>query len=210
MVIEYDQNTLWGTIMMLGQWEGAVYKEGCYMGLISASITLGMKIACYAETGDFGVGGIRSKWFGHPFVYSLFVFVLGFILVFRSTIAYGRFWAGRSSISLMSSKWADASMQACLFDNADYKGSRVYKSAATSAAEGEAGTQVASDKHAWRTHFLSTMSLLHAAALADLMGEDIPAALYVHHPSLIAPQCVRADLGEHLNPPPCPSLCCHR
>ena len=74
----------------------------------------------------------------------------------------------------MSSKWADAVMQGVIFDNAHY-GPRVNKLQGMAGLEDEAGKFTASNKRAWRTRFISAMSLLHGVALADLQGEDMDA-----------------------------------
>jgi len=88
--------------------------------------------------------------FKHPYVYQIYTFVLGFILVFRCNLSYARFWEGRTNIQLMSSKWADAVLQAVVFDSVSNKSQK--------------------DIHAWRTSFVSMMSLLHGVALAELGG----------------------------------------
>lgn len=89
--------------------------------------------------------------FEHPYVYQIYTFVLGFILVFRCNLSFQRFWEGRSSIQLMSSKWADAALQAIVFDDVSASKSRL-------------------DVHLWRTQYISLMSIMHGTALAQLSG----------------------------------------
>jgi len=58
-----------------------------------------------------------SNIFDHPYVYQVYTFVLGFVIVFRANLAYSRFWEGRSCLELMTSKWSDAALQSSVFDN---------------------------------------------------------------------------------------------
>lgn len=47
----------------------------------------------------------------HPYPYQVFCFVLGFLLVFRTTFAHNRYQQAIQNISLMTSKWGDVALQ---------------------------------------------------------------------------------------------------
>ena len=44
-------------------------------------------------------------------MHEVFTYVLGFVLVFRINLAYGRWWEGRGHIEQMSSQWFDVAQQ---------------------------------------------------------------------------------------------------
>jgi hypothetical protein len=43
----------------------------------------------------------------HPYATFIFTSLLGFLLVFRGNLAYGRYWEARSQLQKMSVMWAD-------------------------------------------------------------------------------------------------------
>jgi len=59
------------------------------------------------------------KVFFHPYAHQVFAITAGFLLVFRSQLAYQRFWEGRSAMANMQSKWSDSAMQSMLYDDCD-------------------------------------------------------------------------------------------
>jgi predicted membrane chloride channel (bestrophin family) len=91
-------------------------------------------------------------------VYQVFTYVLGFVLVFRINLAYGRWWEGRGHIEQMSSQWFDVAQQACCFDQF------------TDASEKE--------KQLFRLQLTGLMSVLHACATRELChGAQVPCLL---------------------------------
>jgi predicted membrane chloride channel (bestrophin family) len=56
---------------------------------------------------------------GHPYIYYNLSFIVGFVLVFRSNFAYGRFVTGRVQLQNMSSMWAYACTTALAFEALD-------------------------------------------------------------------------------------------
>merc|ERR1719335_2145575 len=48
-------------------------------------------------------------------IYTAFSFALGFLLVFRNSQAYSRFWEGARLLRLASKEWYDACAQAIAF-----------------------------------------------------------------------------------------------
>jgi len=114
-----------------------------YPAFCSVALTLMLKIL---RQNGYEIWG--EPVFNHPFPYQLYTFLLGFMLVFRTTLTYARFWHGRTMLELMSSKWTDVALQAVIFD---YQSKR-------------------DDLVEWKRHFLSAISVLHAVALASLGG----------------------------------------
>ena len=56
-----------------------------------------------------------SRSVGHQ----VFAITASFLLVFRSQLAYQRFWEGRTAIAGMQAKWSDSAAQAVLFSDTD-------------------------------------------------------------------------------------------
>ena len=46
-----------------------------------------------------------SLLFEHPYPFQVFGVIVAFSLVFRTNVAYGRFWETRSMTTVMSTKW---------------------------------------------------------------------------------------------------------
>lgn len=52
------------------------------------------------EDGTKNRSSEAREWFGHPYPYQTFAFIVGFILVFRSNFGYGRYWEGRTNLQV--------------------------------------------------------------------------------------------------------------
>jgi len=144
-MIDYDQRTC-GGLHLICKIEGSVYKRVIPYAVFSACEVLTLKALKHWDVVD------ASDVFDHPYVYQIYTFVLGFVLVFRCNLAYQRFWEGRTCLELMSSKWSDAALQSIIFDNVANKPEM--------------------DRRAFRARILSLFSLLHATALARLQDCD--------------------------------------
>ena len=96
--------------------------------------------------------------------------VLGFLVVFRCSIMYTRFWEGRTNIELMTSKWSIAAMQCVTFGN--------YGEDATKDDKFYMGGkfQTTEDRLKFRHRILSLFSLLNATALARQRRYPSPSA----------------------------------
>ena len=53
---------------------------------------------------------------GHPYPFQPFAYICGFVLVFRTNVAYGRYWEMSQQVTLMAAKWSDAAVEAITFD----------------------------------------------------------------------------------------------
>jgi len=60
-----------------------------------------------------------SGIWGHPYIYYNLSFIVGFVLVFRSNFAYGRFVTGRVQLQKMSAMWAYSCTTALSFEASD-------------------------------------------------------------------------------------------
>ncbi|KAF4653753.1 Zinc finger, RAN-binding domain containing 2 [Perkinsus chesapeaki] len=58
----------------------------------------------------------------HPFALQIYTYIFGFVVVFRTKMAYDRYWEAMTNLSLMVSKWGDAFMQLVAFSNATIEG----------------------------------------------------------------------------------------
>ena len=144
-MILYDQRHCAG-LPLLFQITGSIYPRVLPHILLSSSIVLSLKgIEEWTDITAF------SEIFDHPYVYQIYTFVLGFVMVFRSSLAYSRFWEGRTEIEAMSSKWGDAALLAVVFDN-------------------QTRAEVVPCRAQWRWQILSVTSLLHGLAIATLGG----------------------------------------
>lgn len=47
----------------------------------------------------------------HPFAYSTFSFIVGFMLIFRTNFGYQRYWEGCTNLQLMTQRFSDALLQ---------------------------------------------------------------------------------------------------
>jgi len=148
-MIEYDQRSgMCGGANLIFKLKGSVFGQVAPNASVAAGIALGLKIL-----GLFFPALLDNATFNHPFPYSVFTFVLGFVIVFRCENAYLRFWEGRTMLELMTTKWSDAALQSVVFDNVSKKSE--------------------ADRRAFRSRIISLFSLMHATALCSLReGED--------------------------------------
>ncbi|KAL4435251.1 hypothetical protein ABPG77_001933 [Micractinium sp. CCAP 211/92] len=118
----------------------------------------------------------------HPYPYQLFAFLVGFILVFRSNLAYARFWEGRSQLQLLSAHWADAVVKALTFEAV----SAAHACAnGAQGSDGSDGRQASHQQHrldAFATRLLHSASLLHGLSLQHLRRDWCLANLSPHEP----------------------------
>ena len=96
--------------------------------------------------------------FVHPYPYQMYAFIVGFGLIFRTNLAYSRYWEGRDAIANMGSKWADAVLQFDSFLLEPGKND-----------DGEDAEELSSIK----AQFLHAMSLTHALAIMTIRGDDV-------------------------------------
>lgn len=107
--------------LRLFQWKGSVMPFSCGVALPCALLTVGIKLLpSYVSDGGadgvwdlLGLEGSAENVAGAAF--SGMNFLIGFLVVFRSSQAYNRFWEGLSSINSMQGEWWDAASSLCAF-----------------------------------------------------------------------------------------------
>jgi len=140
-MIRYDTEA---TYMLVFGWQGSVYKKAVKRALPAVLMT-----ALFIVWKEYHPESMNSDGFQNEFAYSVFTYLLGFIVIFRCNLAYSRFWEGRNSIEKMTNCWIDASIKCITFDNFKNK-------------------NPPENVRLWRLKMLGLFSLLHGTALSTL------------------------------------------
>lgn len=100
-MIDYEFGT-WGVLFVFKS-EGSVFKRSLVFALPSAVLgyVLSKWIVPLTGMDNIDTKGLVSLW-------GSFTFILGFLLVFRTQIAYGRFWEGCMALTRVRSVWFNA------------------------------------------------------------------------------------------------------
>lgn len=126
--------------------KGSVFPRACAYAVPAGILASSFKLLENYEV-------IGSEWFfilENNAAYSGFSFVVGFLLIFRTSQAYSRFWDGATKVNEMRSKWCDAFSSLVAF-------SRVSKSPKA-------------DILRFQHTLLRLFSLMHSLALQRLHG----------------------------------------
>jgi len=105
--------------------------------------------------------------FDHPYPFQIYAFIVGFALVFRSNIAFGRFWEGRTGLQWMGGKWCDVAIQCRVFDSAGF----IPEGDADKDKDKDMASSSSSSSYGDEISHLT--SLLHALALQSLRGDNL-------------------------------------
>jgi len=118
---------------------------------------------------------VREEFIDHPYAFHVFVYMLGFLMVFRTNFAYGRYWEAMGTMQAMGAKWLDGALMGIIFDaggnnNAHllhgmYSDASLEDHAKTAAKGGPVHSVFAAD-------VCHLCSLMHALALAHLRGDS--------------------------------------
>ena len=100
--------------------------------------------------------------FAHPYPYTIFANLVGFTLIYRTNIAYSRYWEGITQCRLMSSKWGDSAVHVMSMDC-------LTKPPASPLAPGQ--PTLASTRSLYRAAVCHRFSLMHGLAIAHLRRE---------------------------------------
>ena len=106
MVIVYRKAFLGLPLMM--RWVGSALPRALVPALFSTFLT-----SCLEA---FMPPRILEAFFDHPYPFQVFAYSVAFALVFRTQIAYHRYWDMRTDVQKMSSKWGDALAFALAFE----------------------------------------------------------------------------------------------
>ncbi|KAF4656471.1 Zinc finger, RAN-binding domain containing 2 [Perkinsus olseni] len=97
-MITYDNDQ--SAVKLILQRSGSVFPRALLPALTAALITFGL--------GFDAVSGWIPAEIQHPFSVQIFAIILGYVIVFRTNMALGRYREGMSSVQQMVSKWGDA------------------------------------------------------------------------------------------------------
>ncbi|CAE8714494.1 unnamed protein product [Polarella glacialis] len=95
-MIAYQPGT-WG-ISFVFQIKGSVFPKAACWAAVSAAIAVLVKLLVFSWHDTEYMNGIEAIW-------SSYSFVLGFVMVFRNSTAYSRFWEGTSLTKQMTGQW---------------------------------------------------------------------------------------------------------
>lgn len=100
-MIQYDSGT-WGIAFMFSL-KGSVFPKATCWALPNAimAVLLHMYLHPLEDEEDHQMMGVQMLWSGYTFV-------LGFLLVFRNSQAYNRFWEGCTLINQVKGEWFNA------------------------------------------------------------------------------------------------------
>jgi predicted membrane chloride channel (bestrophin family) len=100
--------------------------------------------------------------FEHPYPFQPLFYIVAFVVVFRTNVAYNRYWESATQVSFMAAKWGDAIMQTISFDMF----SRPRAGASADAV------RMHRERRLWQAKVLHKASLLHAVSLQYLRRDD--------------------------------------
>lgn len=95
-MIDYDAG-YWG-IAFVFQKRGSVFQKAFWWALPCAAVTVAL---CFALPGALDVENFNKLW-------TTYTGILGFLVVFRNNLAYGRFWEGITLACEMRGEWLNA------------------------------------------------------------------------------------------------------
>ncbi len=120
----------------------------CQLVLIEAGETDDSRSALGAQLSVF------RNYLRHPYPHQITSVLIGFMMVFRVQLSYQRFWEGITVLTDMWTKWYDAAVQVCAFD----------EMARDPAAETGPG---------FRAHAMHLFSLMSACGLLEIKRETL-------------------------------------
>jgi predicted membrane chloride channel (bestrophin family) len=135
-----------GGLFLLLQVEGSPAVRAIAPALLSAILALILDLYT-------ALGGTRLLM-EHPYPYQIFCFVVGFLLVFRTTFAYNRYQLALQHLTIMTSKWGDVALQILSFDTMK----------STDGVEVE-------ERQKFRSEVVHLVSLLHAVSLQKMRSD---------------------------------------
>mmetsp|Transcript_22240 Transcript_22240/g.40952 ORF Transcript_22240/g.40952 Transcript_22240/m.40952 type:complete len:430 (-) Transcript_22240:71-1360(-) len=140
-------------------------------GLIPGGIATAASLALsYWEDAD-DVMRDRDDFISHPYAFQLFAYLLGFVIVFRTQLAYSRYWEAVGALQAMSAKWLDGCLMSIVFDSGGANDTPLLWGAMDSQAMApfaDNGTKGGPTHNAFYIEMVHLCSLLHAVALQHL------------------------------------------
>ena len=142
-------------IILIFRLGGSAIPKSMIPGALSALVTLLIEYIVPTEYMD--------RLLQHPYPFQPFAYVAAFALVFRTNVAYNRYWECTTSVTMMASKMGDACVEAITFDELLNTNKRL---------KGEEGAQWLEARRRFQGLMIRRFSLLHALALQYLRRDD--------------------------------------
>jgi predicted membrane chloride channel (bestrophin family) len=155
VVIDYDA-TKWFGFHVLMQMSGSVLPASIIPMSISALVAVLVQLEIQAQNAEGSEDRISvfSSFLKHPYPHQITAVMIGFMMVFRVQLSYSRYWEGVGRLQDMYTKWYDAAVQTCSFDEM---------------AKGEAGENGA----AFRLHAVHLFSAMSCCCILELRKEGL-------------------------------------
>eukprot|EP00927_Polykrikos_kofoidii_P060521 TRINITY_DN5547_c0_g1_i1.p1 TRINITY_DN5547_c0_g1~~TRINITY_DN5547_c0_g1_i1.p1 ORF type:complete len:579 (-),score=73.90 TRINITY_DN5547_c0_g1_i1:189-1925(-) len=120
-MIEYDFGK-WGVGFIL-QLKGSVFPKAMAFALPNAVLTFILNILYHRSGDDVEdvLGQPGESWSGAMSIWSSYTGSLAFLLIFRTQIAYSRFWEGGTTLQQVRGVWFNATSNLIAFCNDDPK-----------------------------------------------------------------------------------------
>lgn len=154
-----------GGYIVLTSCKGSSFFKAMPLPIVATVFTLVIKwmphIFSIPDTRAGDVAETGALLIDHPQASYALTSIVGFLLLFRSNLAYGRFWEGRTAVQNMGAAWAEASSLVVSFD---------------SAAKGR------DDYAEWKADVVHLFSLMHALAVMSLRTDADLTNLVQHVP----------------------------
>eukprot|EP00892_Ulva_mutabilis_P007760 jgi/Ulvmu1/5356/UM022_0150.1 len=162
-MITYDKSW-WGNRVLFRAYGSAFPRALPYAGV--AAVIAAALSAVFDTTG--------WELFTNAYPVQMFFFFVGFMIIFRNNLSYGRYWEGRTQLQQITAHLSDTVRTAINFDR--------------NALPREGATQEQIEQHQWFCDTLvHLVSLFHGIALATLRGDYDMENLVVHDSLAHAP-----------------------
>lgn len=106
MTVKYDADQ-YGLKLILKK-QGSVFPAAAKFACFPAIMAFMIRLICMIQGIEYDMDELRS-------LYGSFIFVLGFVVVFRTGQAYNRYWDGTNLLRQMRTEWHDAAAQVSVF-----------------------------------------------------------------------------------------------
>ena len=163
-MLEYDVNSYCG-LTVITQMSGSVFPQA----FLPACLSILVALLVLLQRGDFDDADalaqastnssepqvrVFHEFLRHPYPHQISSVMIGFMMVFRVQLSYQRYWEGISEMTDMFTKWYDAAVQVCAFDELSV---------------GEA----AENGPAFRKHAIHLFSLMSTCSVLELKREKL-------------------------------------
>lgn len=111
-MIYYDSNYF--GLNLLFKLQGSVFPRGALIAILPTAITIVLRRG-WVPGIDLPEDLLPTS------LYNTFTWVLGFVIVFRTGVAYNRYWSGINELRQMATEWYDACSQTIAFSSTSKK-----------------------------------------------------------------------------------------